>query len=200
MTRKLAALLVAGLVFAPAASAKGPHAVLTSGPEAVEAGRPWVATIEFNEFPRQPHPPSWPRRGDRRVTAQLQPGAGQHGRRGRLQAAMVLPDGGPLAARRGRGEAPLRLPRARRGERQRAAGLRGLPEGQRRRAPGRRWACGPRARRRRERTRHPAAARDSLACRAVARPRWPAAMDPRARDRARRGGSLALPLRVGRRG
>ena len=48
MTRKLLVLLVAGLVLAPAASAKGPHAVLTSGPEAVEAARPWEATIEFN--------------------------------------------------------------------------------------------------------------------------------------------------------
>lgn len=71
MTRKLVVLLVAGLVVAPAASAKGPHAVLTSGPEAVEAGRPWVATVELNEFPRQPHPVVVATRGDRRVTGQL---------------------------------------------------------------------------------------------------------------------------------
>jgi len=71
MTRKLVVLLVAGLVFAPAASAKGPHAVLTSGPEAVEAGRPWEATIEFNEFRRRPHPVVVATRGDRRVRGQL---------------------------------------------------------------------------------------------------------------------------------
>jgi hypothetical protein len=71
MTRKLVVLLVAGLVFAPSAGAKGPHAVLTSGPEAIEAGRPWVATVELNEFPRQPHPLVVATQGDRRVTGQL---------------------------------------------------------------------------------------------------------------------------------
>ena len=71
MTRKLVVLLVAGLVLAPAASAKGPHAVLTSGPEGLEAGRPWEATIEFNEFRRRPHPAVVATRGDRRVRGQL---------------------------------------------------------------------------------------------------------------------------------
>ena len=71
MTRKLVVLLALGLVLAPAASAKGPHAVITSGPEAVEAGNPWIATLELNEFPRQPHPRVVASRGDRRVTAQL---------------------------------------------------------------------------------------------------------------------------------
>jgi hypothetical protein len=73
MTRTLVALLVVGLVAAPAASAKGPHAVLTSGPQGVEAGRPWVATLELNEFPRQPHPRVVATRGDRRVSARLRP-------------------------------------------------------------------------------------------------------------------------------
>jgi hypothetical protein len=71
MTRKLVVLLVAGLLVAPAASAKGPHAVLTSGPDAIAAGRPWIATIELNEFRRAPHPRVVATRGDRRVTAQL---------------------------------------------------------------------------------------------------------------------------------
>jgi hypothetical protein len=71
MTRKLVVLLVAGLVVASSASAKGPHAVLTSGPEPVEAGGPWVATVELNEFPRQPHPLVVATRGGRRVTGQL---------------------------------------------------------------------------------------------------------------------------------
>jgi hypothetical protein len=71
MARKLVVLLVAGLVIAPAASAKGPHAVLTSGPEAVEAGRAWVATVELNEFPSRPHPRAAATQGNRRVAGQL---------------------------------------------------------------------------------------------------------------------------------
>jgi hypothetical protein len=56
MRRILVVLLVTGLVLAPAAVAKGPHAILTSGPEAIEAGVPWEATIELNEFPDTPRP------------------------------------------------------------------------------------------------------------------------------------------------
>ena len=71
MARTLVVLLAVGLVFAPAASAKGPHAVMTSGPEGVKPGVPWVATLELNEFPRQPHPIVVASRGERRTTAQL---------------------------------------------------------------------------------------------------------------------------------
>jgi hypothetical protein len=71
MTRKLVVLLAVGLVLAPAASAKGPHAVITSGPEGVEAGKPWVATLELNEFLRPPHPVVFATRGERRVTARV---------------------------------------------------------------------------------------------------------------------------------
>jgi hypothetical protein len=71
MARNLVVLIVVGLVIAPAASAKGPHAVLTSGPEAVEPGRAWVATIELNEFPRRPHPRAVATQGNRRVAGQL---------------------------------------------------------------------------------------------------------------------------------
>jgi hypothetical protein len=49
-------LLGAGLVFAPAAVAKGPHAVLTTGPDAVTPGTPWEATVELNEFRDPPEP------------------------------------------------------------------------------------------------------------------------------------------------
>jgi hypothetical protein len=56
MTRILGVLLALGLVLAPAAAAKGPHAILTSGPEPVEAGVPWEATIELNEFRTTAHP------------------------------------------------------------------------------------------------------------------------------------------------
>jgi hypothetical protein len=71
MARKLVVLLVAGLVLAPAASAKGPHAVLTPGPEAVEAGKAWVATLDLNEFPRRPHPHAVATQGNQRVAGQL---------------------------------------------------------------------------------------------------------------------------------
>jgi hypothetical protein len=71
MTRKLAVLVAVGLVLAPAASAKGPHAVIRSGPDAVEPGRPWVATLEFAEFARPSHPLVVASRGDRRVRATL---------------------------------------------------------------------------------------------------------------------------------
>jgi hypothetical protein len=56
MRRILVVVLGAGLVLAPAAVAKGPHAVLTSGPEAVMPGVPWEATVELNEFRETPRP------------------------------------------------------------------------------------------------------------------------------------------------
>ena len=49
-------VLGAGLALAPAAVAKGPHAVLTSGPDAAVPGVPWVATVELNEFRDTPRP------------------------------------------------------------------------------------------------------------------------------------------------
>jgi hypothetical protein len=48
--------LVASLVLAPAALAKGPHAILTTGPDPIEVGRPWESTIELNEVPGRPRP------------------------------------------------------------------------------------------------------------------------------------------------
>ena len=56
MRRILVVVLGAGLALAPAAVAKGPHAVLTSGPDAVVPGVPWVATVELNEFRDTPRP------------------------------------------------------------------------------------------------------------------------------------------------
>jgi hypothetical protein len=52
----LVVVVGAGLLFAPAAVAKGPHAILTSGPEAVMPGVPWEATVELNEFRDRPRP------------------------------------------------------------------------------------------------------------------------------------------------
>ena len=71
MTRILAVLLVAFLVLAPAAAAKGPHVIMTTGPEAVEPGTPWEATLEFNEFRHVRRPVMTASRGDRRVTARI---------------------------------------------------------------------------------------------------------------------------------
>jgi hypothetical protein len=71
MTRILVVLLVTGLLLAPAAVAKGPHAILTSGPEAVEAGVPWESTIELNEFADTPRPSLIAMRGDGHVDAKV---------------------------------------------------------------------------------------------------------------------------------
>jgi hypothetical protein len=56
MSRTLLVLLGFGLVLAAPAAAKGPHAVLTSGPEPVLPGVPWEATVELNEFRDPPTP------------------------------------------------------------------------------------------------------------------------------------------------
>jgi hypothetical protein len=75
MTRKLVVLLALGLVFAPAAAAKGPHAILTSGPDAVEPGSPWEATLEFMELDREQTPAVIAARGGRRFTGTVRPAA-----------------------------------------------------------------------------------------------------------------------------
>lgn len=67
MKRILALLTVVGLVLAPSALAKGPHAILTSGPEAVEAGEPWDVTLELMETSGVDRPALVARRGDRVV-------------------------------------------------------------------------------------------------------------------------------------
>ena len=54
--RRTLLLLAVGLVLATPAAAKGPHAVLTSGPEPVLPGVPWEATVELNEFRDPPTP------------------------------------------------------------------------------------------------------------------------------------------------
>jgi hypothetical protein len=73
MTRKLVVILVLGLVLAPAAAAKGPHAILTSGPDAVEPGSPWEATLEFMEVTREQAPTVIATRGGRRFTGSVRP-------------------------------------------------------------------------------------------------------------------------------
>ena len=94
MTRKLVLLLAVGLVVAPAASAKGPHAVITSGPDAVRPGKAWIATLELNEFSRPPQPVMVASRGDRHVTALLRPvPASMPGATG-FKVRMVFPSDG----------------------------------------------------------------------------------------------------------
>ena len=57
MRRTLGFVLMAALALAPAATAKGPHAVLSSGDRPVEAGRAWHVMVELVEFgQRRPHP------------------------------------------------------------------------------------------------------------------------------------------------
>ena len=75
MTRILVVLLAAGLAIAPAAAAKGPHAILTSGADALEPGTPWVATVELNEFRHAPHLQLIARQGDRAVLAKVEKAA-----------------------------------------------------------------------------------------------------------------------------
>jgi hypothetical protein len=60
-------LLFAGLAVAPDASAKGPHAVLSSDAVAVAAGKPWNVTIEMMETKARGRPTLLARRQDRLV-------------------------------------------------------------------------------------------------------------------------------------
>jgi hypothetical protein len=69
MKRTLLVLLAAGLAMAPAAAAKGPHAIMTTPREPVEPGRPWQFTVELNEFRTPPAPAMTGRLGDRTVGA-----------------------------------------------------------------------------------------------------------------------------------
>jgi hypothetical protein len=71
MTRTLVVLLAVGLVIAPAAVAKGPHAVLMPGPDAAEPYEPWTATVELYEFRRVPEPSLIATRNDARLRAQV---------------------------------------------------------------------------------------------------------------------------------
>jgi hypothetical protein len=94
MTRTLVVLLAVGLVLAPAAVAKGPHAILTSGPESVEPGKPWVATVELNEFRSAPRPVLIARRGDRTVRAGVEGAAASMAGARAFKVTTVFPSDG----------------------------------------------------------------------------------------------------------
>ena len=86
--------LLAGLVLAPAAAAKGPHAILTTGPEAIEAGRPWESTIELNELRGTPRPSFVAfRRGGHVDASMRRVPASMHGALG-FRATMTFPSKG----------------------------------------------------------------------------------------------------------
>ena len=97
MRRSLVVVLLAGLCLAPAAAAKGPHAVLSPGTDPIEPGRAWVGSVTFVEFgsgfARSARPAVVARNGDARVSASLRrAGAGQFGQEYRVR--LVLPRAG----------------------------------------------------------------------------------------------------------
>jgi hypothetical protein len=67
MKRTLVLPALVSLALAPAAMAKGPHAILSSAPEAVEAGQPWDVTLELMEAKGRSRPTLMARRGDRLI-------------------------------------------------------------------------------------------------------------------------------------
>jgi hypothetical protein len=94
MKRMLVVPLLAGLVLAPAAVAKGPHAILTTGPEGVEVGRPWESTIELNELRGTPRPSLVAVRRDGHVDASMRRvPASMRGALG-FKATMTFPSAG----------------------------------------------------------------------------------------------------------
>jgi MYXO-CTERM domain-containing protein len=97
MRRSFVVLLLTGLVAAPTAAAKGPHAVLSPGTEPIEPGRAWTASVTFVEFrsgyARSARPAVVARNGGTQVSAPLRSaGAGQSGHEYRLR--LVLPQAG----------------------------------------------------------------------------------------------------------
>ena len=110
MTRTLVVLLAVGLVLAPAAVAKGPHAILTSGPDAVDAGKPWVATVELNEFRAAPRPVLTARRGDRTVRAGVDKAAASMAGARAFKVTTVFPSEGRWRLTLAAGNRRMRFP------------------------------------------------------------------------------------------
>ncbi|HEV3377161.1 MAG TPA: hypothetical protein VG126_07760 [Thermoleophilaceae bacterium] len=86
-------LLFAGLALAPDASAKGPHAVLSSDAAAVAAGKPWNVTIEMMETRARRPPTLLARRQDRLIATRGRL-AGSDGVTTRYRMRVVLPSDG----------------------------------------------------------------------------------------------------------
>jgi hypothetical protein len=94
MRRIFAVSLVACLALAPAAAAKGPHAILSSGMGAAVPGKPWEARLELNEFRRVQRPVLTATRGDRQVAAQVRKVAPRVDRRTGFATRLVFPTRG----------------------------------------------------------------------------------------------------------
>jgi hypothetical protein len=93
MKRILVVLLFAGLGVASDASAKGPHAVLSSDAAAVAAGKPWNVTIEMMETMGPGRPALLARRQDRLVATRGKL-VGSDGVAARYTMRVVLPSDG----------------------------------------------------------------------------------------------------------
>jgi hypothetical protein len=110
MTRTLVVVLAIGLVLAPAALAKGPHAILTSAPEPVVAGVPWEATVELNEFRTRSEPMLIATRADGHVDAKVRRvPASMRGAQG-FKTTMVFPHDGRWRLMLIAGERRFRFP------------------------------------------------------------------------------------------
>jgi hypothetical protein len=94
MARMVLVVLLVGLVLAPAAFAKGPHAVLTSAPEPVMPGVPWKSTIQLNEFRDTPRPLLIAFRDDGHVDADVRRAPDGMAGASRFEATMVYPTAG----------------------------------------------------------------------------------------------------------
>jgi hypothetical protein len=88
--------IVAALAVAPAAAAKGPHAILSSGDDPVAPDTPWNASVELVEFgDRVAQPVLIASRGDRRVAVRGSQGGSRYAFRvvfpaaGRWRLALV---------------------------------------------------------------------------------------------------------------
>jgi hypothetical protein len=110
MKRILLIALAAGLVLAPAASAKGPHVVLTAPRETVEAGKPWQITIELNEFRHPPDPAVIGRHGGRTVGAEIEKVRSSIDGAAAFRVTMIFPSEGRWKLRMFAGKRRFRFP------------------------------------------------------------------------------------------
>jgi hypothetical protein len=91
MKRILVVFLFAGLALVPNASAKGPHAVLSSDADAVAAGKPWNVTIQMMETRKARGRPVLVARHQNRLVATRGKLVGRGGVSTRYRMGVVLP-------------------------------------------------------------------------------------------------------------
>jgi hypothetical protein len=95
MKRILVVLLFAGLALVPHASAKGPHAVLSSDADAVVAGTPWNVSIQMMEAKQARGRPVLLARHQGRLVVTRGKLVGRGGVATRYRMRVVLPIDGP---------------------------------------------------------------------------------------------------------